>query len=89
MLSRMPLERVVQMHLAGPETKGSLLLDTHGSPIRDEVWALTRRIVPRIGATSALVEWDNNMPSLERLLEEHAKTKALLEGVLGPAGARG
>lgn len=87
MLCRMPLDRVVQLHLAGPETRGRLLLDTHGAPIRDEVFELVRRGLPRIGPTSALVEWDNNMPPLERLLEEHAKTKAILDAAFAPAGA--
>jgi uncharacterized protein (UPF0276 family) len=87
MISRMPLSRVVQMHLAGPEPKGRLLLDTHGSPVRDEVWALTRKVLPRIGPTSALIEWDNNMPPLERLLEEHAKARAALAETAAPAPA--
>lgn len=84
---RMPLDRVVQLHLAGPEPKGKLLLDTHGAPVQPYVWDLTRRLLPLIGPTSALVEWDNNMPPLERLLEEHRKAAALLEDVLASTGA--
>lgn len=87
MLSRMPLHRVVQLHLAGPELRGKLLLDTHGAPIRDEVFDLARHAIRRIGPTSALVEWDNNLPPLERLLEEHAKTKAILDAAFAPTGA--
>jgi uncharacterized protein (UPF0276 family) len=85
MLSRMPLERVVQLHLAGPEPKDRLLLDTHGAPVQQAVWDLTARLLPRLGPTSALVEWDNNMPPLERLLEEHAKAQALLDAAFGAA----
>lgn len=77
-LRRMPLDRVVQLHLAGPEPKGKLLLDTHGAEIQPAVWELTRRLLPELGPTSALVEWDNNMPPLERLLAEQAKAAALL-----------
>ena len=83
MLSRMPLERVVQLHLAGPEPRGRLLLDTHGAPIGPAVWDLTERLLPLLGPTSALVEWDNNMPPLERLLEEHAKVAAMYDRLLG------
>jgi uncharacterized protein (UPF0276 family) len=75
---RMPLDRVVQLHLAGPEPKGALLLDTHGAPVRDEVWDLTERLLPLVGPTSALVEWDNHMPPLARLLEEQEKARRLL-----------
>jgi uncharacterized protein (UPF0276 family) len=78
-LSRMPLDRVVQLHLAGPEPKGTMLLDSHGAPVRDEVWALTERLLPLLGPTSALVEWDNRMPPLERLLEEQRKARAVLD----------
>ena len=77
-LARMPLDRVVQLHLAGPEPKGALLLDTHGAPVEEAVWALVDRLLPRLGPTSALVEWDNNMPPLERLLEEHRRTAEAL-----------
>ena len=86
MLSRMPLHRVVQLHLAGPEPRGQLLLDTHGSAIQPAVWDLTERLLPLLGPTSALVEWDNNMPPLERLLEEHAKVAALFDRAFSPAG---
>ena len=85
-LRRMPLDRVVQLHLAGPEARGRLLLDTHGAPIQPAVWDLTERLLPLLGPTSALVEWDNNMPPLERLLEEHAKVSALLERAFAAAG---
>ena len=87
-LSRMPLERVVQLHLAGPEAKGALLLDTHGAPVQAQVWELTARLLPRLGPTSALVEWDNNMPPLERLLEEQAKAQSYFDAAFG-AKARG
>jgi hypothetical protein len=84
-ISRYPLERVVQLHLAGPEKRGRLLLDTHGAPIQREVWDLTRRILPAIGPTSVLVEWDNNVPPLERLLEERETAQALYDSALSAA----
>jgi uncharacterized protein (UPF0276 family) len=86
-LSRMPLHRVVQLHLAGPEPKGTMLLDSHGAPVRDEVWALTERLLPLLGPTSALVEWDNRMPPLERLLEEQRKARALLDRAYAAAAS--
>jgi uncharacterized protein (UPF0276 family) len=76
---RMPLDRVVQLHLAGPEARGSMLLDTHGAPVEEAVWDLVRAILPLTGPTSVLVEWDNNMPPLERLLDERRRAQRLLE----------
>jgi uncharacterized protein (UPF0276 family) len=57
-----PVERVVQYHLAGHSDHGTHLLDTHDHPVRDEVWALYERAARRFGAVSALVEWDDNIP---------------------------
>ena len=89
LLQRMPFDRVVQLHLAGPEAQGKLLLDTHGAPIQEAVWELTRKVLPLLGPTSALVEWDNNMPPLEDLLAERDKAQLLLDeafsGVANPA----
>ena len=79
LLQRMPFDRVVQLHLAGPEAQGKLLLDTHGAPIQEAVWELTRKVLPLLGPTSALVEWDNNMPPLEDLLAERDKAQLLLD----------
>jgi uncharacterized protein (UPF0276 family) len=76
---RMPLDRVVQFHLAGPEARGSVLLDTHGAPVEEAVWDLVRDVLPRVGPSSVLVEWDNNMPPLERLLEERRRAQALVD----------
>jgi len=39
------------------------------------VWALYEALLPALGPTSALVEWDNNMPTLARLLEERVRTE--------------
>jgi uncharacterized protein (UPF0276 family) len=85
-LRRMPLDRVVQLHLAGPEPRGALLLDSHGAPIQQAVLDLTERLLPLLGPTSALVEWDNHMPPLERLLEEQRKVKALMDAACATAG---
>ena len=86
MLRRMPLERVVQLHLAGPEPKGKLLLDSHGAPIQQVVLDLTERLLPLLGPTSALVEWDNHMPPLSRLMEEQRKVKSLMDAAFFDVG---
>ena len=62
-IESMPVERVAQYHLAGHSDHGSYLLDTHDHPIRSEVWALYDKAVRRFGNVSALIEWDDNIPS--------------------------
>jgi len=70
-LSRIPLDRVVEIHVAGPEPYGDgLLLDTHGSPVRDSVYELLAWVLERTGPMPVLLERDNNVPSLEALLVE-------------------
>jgi uncharacterized protein (UPF0276 family) len=69
-LDEIPLHRAFQLHLAGYEKHGDVLLDTHARPVSDETWALYRRVIERIGPTASLVEWDAEIPSLARLLQE-------------------
>lgn len=65
-----PHKRVAQFHLAGHSDLGSHLLDDHGSAVPPAVWALHRRAVHRFGPTPTIVEWDENVPTLDRLAAE-------------------
>lgn len=76
-IDSVPIERVVQYHLAGHSDHGSYLLDTHDHPVRDEVWALYERAVRRFGAVSALVEWDDNIPEFAVLAAAADKARAI------------
>lgn len=69
-LDFVPSDRVVQIHLAGHSIRDGYRLDTHDHPVCDEVWDLYRYAIARMGPISTLVEWDDNIPSLERLLQE-------------------
>lgn len=70
-LRRLPLERVVQVHLAGhdeaPVTRSdghpaTLLLDTHAGRVAPEVWALFEHAL-RLGVRApVLLEWDADLP---------------------------
>ena len=64
-LDAIPVDRVVQIHLAGHTNKGTYLLDTHNCPVHDEVWALYARFVARAGAVSTMIEWDEQIPAFE------------------------
>jgi uncharacterized protein (UPF0276 family) len=74
-IDAIPAGRVGQFHLAGHSRLGELLLDTHDHPVRDEVWDLYRRAVARFGAAPTLVEWDDRLPSLARVVEESLRAK--------------
>lgn len=80
-LDSLPLERVGQLHLAGYEAHAHVKLDTHSQPVSDDTWALYRAVLERIGETSALVEWDVELPSLERLLDEQRAAQRMMDDV--------
>lgn len=86
-IESIPLERVGQMHLAGFERDGDILLDTHARPVDDETWDLYREVLKRTGRASVLVEWDAELPSLERLVQEADMAQKLMDEVCGPEPA--
>jgi uncharacterized protein (UPF0276 family) len=76
-LAAIPVERVGQFHLAGHSDCGTHLLDTHDAPVCDAVWELYRSAVRRFGRVPALIEWDDHVPELERLVEESERARAV------------
>ena len=71
-LDAIPTDRVVQIHLAGHSVLETHRLDTHSAPVCEEVWALYERVLRRLGPVTTLIEWDDDIPSLERLEQEAA-----------------
>lgn len=69
---------VGEIHLAGFQDTGELLIDTHGDLVSDPVWQLYRHALARLGPVPTLIEWDIDIPSLEVLLGEAAKADRML-----------
>ena len=69
---------VAEIHLAGFEEVGGLLIDTHGARVSAEVWDLYDEALARFGPRPTLVEWDTNIPELDVLLAEAASAEARL-----------
>jgi uncharacterized protein (UPF0276 family) len=90
-LRRLPLERVVQMHLAGhgvaaaSDARGRevlQLIDTHAAPVAPAVWALFEEAV-RLGARApVLLEWDAEIPSFEVVHREALRAREFIERAL-------
>lgn len=87
-LEAVPADRVGQIHLAGHSDKGRYLLDSHDHEVPAAVWDLYRETVRRLGAVSTLVEWDDRVPPLERLVEESRRARAIEAEALAPPGRR-
>jgi len=70
-ISRLPLDRVIQIHVAGhTRTDSGLILDTHGAPVIDPVIELLEWTIERTGPMPVLLERDNSVPELSELLRE-------------------
>lgn len=71
-----PLERVIQIHLAGHTDHGDYVLDTHDNFVCDQVWELYGKVMAKIGRPiSTLLEWDDNFISFEETWKEALKAK--------------
>jgi uncharacterized protein (UPF0276 family) len=88
-LERIPLERVVEIHVAGPEPHASgVLLDTHGAPVRPSALELLRWVVERTGPVPVLLERDNQVPPLAELVAELATIDEVYQAALTTRRAR-
>ncbi|MBW1880630.1 MAG: DUF692 domain-containing protein [Deltaproteobacteria bacterium] len=81
-IDALPVDRVVQVHLAGHSIRRGFRLDTHDAPVSDEVWALYRHAVQRIGPVSTLIEWDGHIPSFARLQQEVERARQVRDEAL-------
>jgi uncharacterized protein (UPF0276 family) len=82
-LATFPLDLVHQIHLGGhdvqaDDTGAPLLIDAHGSPVADPVWALYGCVISRTGPLPTLIEWDNDVPDWPVLAAEARAADAIL-----------
>jgi uncharacterized protein (UPF0276 family) len=83
-LDRMPKERVVQIHVAGHFVRpDDLIIDTHGEPVRDEVYDLLEHTLRRLGKVPVLLERDQNFPAFEELVLEVKRLDAIYRRATG------
>ena len=87
-LAAIPVERVVQFHLAGHSDHGTHLLDTHDHRVCEAVWELYAVAVQRFGALPTLIEWDDRIPAFDRLQAEAQRASALAAEVCGDHARR-
>jgi len=85
-LDRIPVERVVQIHVAGHMTrKDGLIIDTHGESIRQEVYDLLDHTLRRTGPVPVLLERDQNFPPWEELVAEVKQLDAIYRSATAAA----
>ncbi len=69
-IDALPIGIVGELHLAGHNASGSIVIDDHGSRVSGAVWAAFEHALRRFGAVPTLVEWDTDIPPLPVLLGE-------------------
>ncbi|MDE3036938.1 MAG: DUF692 domain-containing protein [Pseudomonadota bacterium] len=74
-IDAIPAERIVQIHLAGHDHRGTHIIDTHDNYVIDAVWDLYAYTLQRKGLVSTMVEWDDNIPAFDVLLAEIGKAR--------------
>ena len=84
-IEALPVDKIVQMHLAGCTDCGTHMIDTHDQPVPDRVWPLYTRVQQITGGVSTLLEWDADIPPYAELLAQLAKAKDAREGRLPQA----
>lgn len=83
-LASLPLSAVGEIHLAGhardrDAAGADLLIDSHGCPVAEPVWALYESLLSRLGAVPTLVEWDNELPAYALLVAEANRAQSMLD----------
>lgn len=82
-LDHLSSDLVGQFHLGGHTDMGTYLFDTHSRPVIGAVWELYRDALQRWGPVTTLIEWDEDIPSFERLAEEAEQARAIYVQVCG------
>lgn len=77
-IAAMPGERIASCHVAGHfDEADDLKVDTHGMPVKDDVWDLLAFTYATHGVRPTLLERDFNFPPLPVLLAEVERIRAL------------
>jgi uncharacterized protein len=87
-LDGIPLERTVQIHLAGGRYVRGMLVDTHSAPVHEDVWAMLGYVLDRAPAKAILLEWDQDWPEFTVLLDHLERARAILRASKAAAVAR-
>lgn len=76
-IDALPLERVVQIHVAGHKRIGEYVIDTHGEPVIEPVFELLRHVLKKTSVNAIMLERDQNFPDFTELLAELDEIRTL------------
>jgi hypothetical protein len=71
--------QVAEIHLAGFDARGPVVVDDHGSRVHEPVWQVFAHAMARLGERPTLIEWDTDIPPLDVLLDEAQRARSLMQ----------
>lgn len=77
-LGRVPLDRVVQVHVTGGHWHRGVLVDSHSAATPGEVWRLLEYVAARAPVRGVLLERDERFPPIGELLDELDRAREAL-----------
>ena len=82
-LDTIPMERVVQLHMAGGYHDGRKWVDSHSYPVPDAVFDLMEHILDRADVKGILLERDANFPAeFSEILDELTRARELFTAAI-------
>jgi uncharacterized protein len=84
-IDALPAAAVGEIHLAGfaedlDAAGDRLLIDSHGAPVAEAVWALYAHALDVLGPRPTLIERDHDVPPLSVLEAEAQRARAMMQG---------
>ncbi len=72
-LDGLPLDKVVQLHLAGGYWSQGILIDAHCEPVAQGTWALLEALANRVQVKACILEHDDNFPDHFSVLSDQVR----------------
>ena len=86
-IDAIPVDRVVQFHLAGHSEGKHHLIDTHDQAVSEEVWHLYERALQKFGPITTMIERDDNIPPLSDLVAELNRARSISASIFSKVAA--
>ncbi|MCG3460398.1 DUF692 domain-containing protein [Xenorhabdus bovienii] len=69
-LLKLPLDHIVEIHLAGGSYKFDMIVDTHANKIWDDVWKLYEYSLSKTDVCGVIIERDSNIENYTTVIDE-------------------
>lgn len=80
-LDSLPLDRTVQMHVAGHSHGDEAIIDTHGAPVIEPVFDLLEHVLKKVSVNAVMLERDQNFPPFEEILGELEEIRTIADNI--------